>query len=70
MSWYYLVVIISLLCLAGLFFPGTTRVVSATAFVLLWGTNLLPLDYQRACVRPSGFQCSAFGMCRQTSVPP
>lgn len=44
---YYLVVIISLLCLAGLCFPST-RIAGATAFVLLWGTNLFKLDYQGA----------------------
>uniref|UniRef100_I2CR10 Acyltransferase n=1 Tax=Nannochloropsis gaditana (strain CCMP526) TaxID=1093141 RepID=I2CR10_NANGC len=45
MSWYYLVVILSLLCVAGLFFP-TWRVVAGTAFVLMWSAAFLPLDYQ------------------------
>lgn len=61
MSWYYLVVIISLLCLAGLCFP-TTRIYAATAFVLLWGTNLLPLDYQRACAPHLGWSLSALAV--------
>lgn len=45
MSWYYLVVILSLLCLVGLCFPAW-RAVAATVFVLMWSTALLPLDYQ------------------------
>lgn len=45
MSWYYLVVILSLLCLVGLCFPAW-RTVAATVFVLMWSAALLPLDYQ------------------------
>jgi hypothetical protein len=45
MAWYYLVGIISLACIVGACFPET-RVTAATAFVLLWSTNLLKLDYQ------------------------
>ncbi len=47
MSWYYLVVIISVACLVGAWFPNT-RAYAITAFVLLWSTNFLPLDYQGA----------------------
>lgn len=54
MSWYYLVVILSLLCVAGLFFP-TWRVVAGTVFVLMWSAAFLPLDYQ---VRLSVFASS------------
>lgn len=46
MSWYYLVVILSLLCLVGICFFPAWRAVAATVFVLMWSAALLPLDYQ------------------------
>ncbi len=46
MSWYYIVVIVSLLCLVGISFFPAWRAVAATVFVLMWSAALLPLDYQ------------------------
>ncbi|KAM3571740.1 hypothetical protein VYU27_006219 [Nannochloropsis oceanica] len=46
MSWYYIVVILSLLCLVGICIFPAWRAVAATVFVLMWSAALLPLDYQ------------------------
>lgn len=45
MAWYYLVVIVSVLCLCGLFFAAW-RTTAVTVFVLVWSSAALPLDYQ------------------------
>lgn len=51
LSWYYVVVVISLICVLAILFCPNARVLAATSLAVFWSTAYWPVDYKEWDVR-------------------